>query len=100
VGCGIGLAVTGPCRKILTRSHRSLHNIGGSQADHLRRDRGAADIERRMLVKRMGGGGNAWPTYGFDEEDRKGWVQEDYLKTERWIFSLVHRAASLGDCGS
>jgi hypothetical protein len=45
----------------------------------------AADIERRMLVKGMSGGGNAWPTYGFDEEDRKGWVQEDIdAEKERW----------------
>jgi hypothetical protein len=45
----------------------------------------AADIERRMLVKGMSGGGNAWPTYGFDAEDRKGWVQEDIdAEKERW----------------
>jgi hypothetical protein len=45
----------------------------------------AADIERRMLVKGMSGGGNAWPTYGYDEEDRKGWVQEDIdAEKERW----------------
>jgi len=37
----------------------------------------AADIERRMLVKSAVGGGNGWPTYDFDNEDRKGWVQAD-----------------------
>jgi hypothetical protein len=50
----------------------------------------AADVERRMLVKGMSAGGNAWPTYGFDDEDRKGWVQEDIDdEKERWSRNKV-----------
>ncbi len=36
----------------------------------------AADIERRMLVKGMSAGGNAWPTYRFDDDDREGWDEQ------------------------
>lgn len=41
----------------------------------------AADVERRMFVKGMSSGGNAWPSYRFDKEDRAGWpddvIEED-----------------------
>lgn len=36
----------------------------------------AADIERRMLVRGMSAGGNAWPTYRFDDDDREGWDEQ------------------------
>jgi hypothetical protein len=45
----------------------------------------AADIERRLRVKGGPSAGNAWPAYGFDEEDRKGWTQADIdAEKDRW----------------
>ena len=45
----------------------------------------AADVERRTIFKRNGGGGNAWPSYRFDEEDRAGWDATARLdELEKW----------------
>jgi len=44
----------------------------------------AAEIERRMFVKGMTNGGNAWPTYNFDEDDRRGWVKADLEAELEW----------------
>lgn len=45
----------------------------------------AADVERRMVVKGEGGGGNAWPAYYYDAEDRAGWDDQAIQDNlERW----------------
>lgn len=50
----------------------------------------AADIERRMFVKGISKGGNAWPAYRFDEEDRKGWLDSDIIEEkERWARNMA-----------
>jgi hypothetical protein len=33
----------------------------------------ACDVERRMVLKGAPGGGNGWPAYVYDHEDRAGW---------------------------
>jgi len=45
----------------------------------------AADVERRMMVKGIGGGGNAWPSYSYDKEDMAGWDDQAIADNlERW----------------
>jgi hypothetical protein len=45
----------------------------------------AADVERRMMVKGIGGGGTAWPAYSYDAEDMKGWDDVAIADNlERW----------------
>ena len=45
----------------------------------------AADVERRMIVKGMSGGGNAWPSYSYDKEDMAGWDDAAIADNlERW----------------
>ena len=45
----------------------------------------AVDIERRMIVKGIGGGGNGWPSYSYDKEDMEGWDDAAIADNlERW----------------
>lgn len=56
----------------------------------------AAEIERRMYVKGLSGGGNAWPSYRFDEDDMKGWddaAKLDHL--EQWQGRKVTKSAEI-----
>jgi hypothetical protein len=56
----------------------------------------ASEIERRMFVKGMTGGGNAWPSYRFDEEDMSGWddqARQDHL--EQWQGRKVTKSPEL-----
>jgi hypothetical protein len=56
----------------------------------------ASEIERRMFVKGMTSGGNAWPTYRFDEEDMKGWDDQAKLDhLERWQGRKVTKSPEL-----
>src|ERR1035437_1175877 len=45
----------------------------------------AVDIERRMMRKGIGGGGNGWPSYSYDKEDMEGWDDAAIADNlERW----------------
>jgi hypothetical protein len=56
----------------------------------------AADIERRMLVKGMSSGGNAWPTYSYDAEDMAGWDDQAIQDNlERWQGRKVTKSPEL-----
>jgi hypothetical protein len=56
----------------------------------------AADVERRMMVKGMSSGGNAWPSYSYDAEDMAGWDDQAISDNlERWQGRKVTKSPEL-----
>lgn len=56
----------------------------------------AAEVERRMFVKGQGGGGNAWPQYRWDAEDRAGWDDQARMDAlEQWQGRKVTKSPEL-----
>lgn len=56
----------------------------------------AADIERRMMVKGLGGGGTAWPAYYYDSEDMAGWDDQAIADNlERWQGRKITKSSEL-----
>lgn len=56
----------------------------------------AADVERRMFVKGMSAGGNAWPSYSYDADDMAGWDDQAIADNlERWQGRKVTKSPEL-----
>ena len=56
----------------------------------------AADIERRIIVKGIQSGGNAWPSYAYDDEDMHGWDDQARLDhLEVWQGRRVTKSPEL-----
>ncbi len=56
----------------------------------------AADVERRMVVKGMNGGGSAWPVYSYDAADMSGWDDQAIADNlERWQGRKVTKSPEL-----